>query len=108
MPTLKIILDGPWGQGLEKDPTPPAGISFDGPKHVASGAWQKEAGGHPGITTFIIITVALPIAINLLSQWLYNLLSNHGRKRIRIQEEEITVEQGEIARILTKTLEIDE
>ena len=63
----------------------------------------------PGVPEFIMLSVAIPVAINILTSYLYDYLTKRGTKRIRIQREDILMEDKErFIRIVRENIQIDQ
>lgn len=83
---------------------PPDDVRIEGP--MVSAHASTDA---PDVPTFITLSVALPIALNLLTSYLYDYFTKHGTKRIRIEREEIlTVDKDRLQHVIRTKLEIDE
>jgi hypothetical protein len=106
MPTIKIVLDHAWGEARHPDPAPPPGVTMEGPTYRAQGTWKKGLGGTQAVIVSFILSIPAGVAANLITGCIKKLFSNHGEKRIKMQEEEIELDEGEIRRIVTRTLEI--
>ena len=61
------------------------------------------------VPTFILLYVAHPVSMNLLSTYIASYFKNTRTKRIRIESEEIlTIEKDRLTHIIRKKLEIDQ
>jgi len=81
------------------------------PEGVTVGRLQSEIFNGPisdNLTLFFIVEISKDIAVGVLSAWLYDRIKQHNPKRIRIEQEEIILNQGEVERIVRKKLEITE
>ena len=54
------------------------------------------------------MTITLPIATNLAASYIFEYLSKHGAKRIRIDREEITFSRGEVERVVREKIDIQQ
>ena len=89
-----------WSLIRDKSP-PPLGITIDGPR---GRSLNSEGAG--GVPMFLLMTITLPVATNLVASYLFQYLSKHRAKRIRIDREEITCNQGEVERIMREKIDI--
>ena len=84
-------------------PSPPAGITVScpiGTKHYADGA--------AAVPMFIVLSITMPIATSLVASYIFEYLSKHRAKRIRIDREEITFSRGEVERIVREKIDIQQ
>ena len=88
---------------MRDKPSPPAGITVNGPI-----GRKLYSDGGAAIPMFIIMTITLPIATNLAASYIFDYLSKHGAKRIRIDREEITFSRGEIERVVREKIDIQQ
>ena len=74
---------------------------------AAIGRALNSEGAAP-VAMFIIMTITLPIATNLAASYIFEYLSKHGAKRIRIEREEITFSRGEVERVVREKIDIQQ
>jgi hypothetical protein len=88
---------------MRDKPSPPAGITVMSPvgtKHYTEGATS--------VPMFIVLSITLPIATNIAASYIFEYLSKHGAKRIRIDREEITFSRGEVERVVREKIDIQQ
>jgi len=75
------------------------------------GGLKRKAVGFPEIvriTLFIAEKVVLPVAISLTAKWLYDKLKGRTIKKITIEKTEVTLDKGEIKKIITEKMQEEE
>ena len=83
--------------------SPPAGVTVQGPT-----ATSLNCDGAEVQRMFIVMYLALPIATGVLANFIYEYLSKHKAKRIRIDRTEINFDRGEIERVVREKLDIQQ
>jgi hypothetical protein len=67
---------------------------------------ERKSRDFPSLMT-LVLTVPVPIATNLVAAWLYDKFKGRART-IRIERTEITLDKGEIEKILIEKIESKE
>ena len=80
--------------------TPPNGVIIKGPICTS-----LNAPGAPSVAAFLLVTVPTSIAINLVSNWLYDHLMQRRAKRVRINGRE-PKDKAEFDRIIREEIEV--
>jgi hypothetical protein len=88
---------------MRDTPSPPAGITVDGP--IGRKLYSDASAAIP---MFIIVSIALPIANKVVASWLFEYLHKHRAKRIRIDREEITFNRGEVERVVREKIDVSQ
>jgi hypothetical protein len=108
MHTLRIEFDGLWDEPTKSDPILPEGVSFEKPTYSAVGMWTKDANSTSQVVGTLLVTVAGGVSSAIATEIIHRLFANREHKRIRIDEQEVEVEMGQIQRVITRKLSIDE
>lgn len=80
----------------------------DGVSVRCEGGLIRKAEGIPQIVRIALIiteTVALPLAVSIAANWLYDKLRRKKVEKLRIGRVEVKVDKGEIERILIEKIE---
>jgi hypothetical protein len=88
---------------MRDTPSPPPGITVRGPVGT-----KLYADGASAVPMFIVLSITLPIATNLAASYIFEYLSKHSAKRIRIDREEITFCRGEVERVVREKIDIQQ
>jgi len=96
---IRVDLLAPKGM-LVSWPPPPDGVRVSGLRsEVVNGVPASE------LAVFFLVTIPSGIAINLVLSWLYDRITNHNAKRVKIQGQE-PKDKEDFDRIVHDQLEI--
>ena len=96
---IRVDLLAPTGMAVSWPP-PPGGVRVSG---LRSEVFNGVPAGE--LAVFFLVTVPSGIAINLISSWLYERITNHHAKRVKIQGQE-PKDKDDFERIVRDQLEI--
>jgi len=99
--SLEIGLCDPWLETRESDVPPPEGVTLNYSERL-----QECDGATLNLVCGLVITLVVGIPASMAAAWLYDHLVKHGAKRITIDREQVTVNRGEIQRIVREKIEI--